>query len=103
MTSVESYPVYSKRKFGVLLLEDDQDKAELKRLVDTLMRKALHNVDLLNERLGTANYMFAMPEYRRIPAPADAAAQVDAFEAECGRFVPMIYRSWYEIVGSVLA
>lgn len=92
---------YSLLESGALLLDDGQDEAELKSIVLALMRKALHNVDLLIERLKSAGYLFAVPEYLRIPASDDAAAQVDAFEAKCGRFVPMTYRAWYETIGCV--
>lgn len=93
--------VYDLLESDALLLAPGEDRAHIEHLIAEIMRKALHNVELLIERLEAAGYLFAIPEYMRIPAPRDAAAQIDAFEAKCGRFLPMTYRAWYETIGCV--
>jgi hypothetical protein len=86
-------------KDGVLHFEPDFEK-EAKDLVDALMRRVRHNVELILERLERSGYLFVETENYLSPRANDAAV-IDAFEEETHLYVPLVLRAWTETVGSV--
>lgn len=72
-----------------------------------IMRRARHNIALLTDRLRLLNYRFEaepppQPNPHRAWTPPDAAFQsaIAAFDEEYGP-LPLVLRTWYDVVGQV--
>jgi hypothetical protein len=65
-----------------------------------IVERARANLGILHSRLTALGYEFAAPGATLVDAPADAVADVRAFEAEFGE-LPLIARVWYATISSV--
>lgn len=64
------------------------------------MRRVRGNVELVRIRLIESGYQLAAPDRAHVLPPADAGAQLDAFERRHGP-LPLSLRAFYEFVGTV--
>lgn len=65
-----------------------------------MMERARHNIELLVPRLQQLNYQFAYPDSVWSPTTPALIHVLDRLEAQHG-LLPVIVRSWFEVVGFV--
>ncbi|WP_425396907.1 hypothetical protein [Aeoliella sp.] len=82
------------------LLHDREFREEALNVARAIMRNVRRNIETIVERLHARNYCFIHPDSAYVPPPNDATKWADDL-ANLGVYLPISYRAFQEVVGSV--